>query len=235
MGNPRPETDTRTPWLVEEAAALPACLRGPPARSHSPSVVQVAPHCPELHATQHTKADRHCCIFFPDVPPVESLAHGGACPASELTCPACPQGQFKCPSGGCVSNVRDCTANVYIRGAPPKRFFKCTLAAESARAVRGRLPGECDANRCTGIEFCHLHEAFEYACWGTSHRLRTRAFVPPPIPTSPPTMPAPSHRSLQSERPRWRTRASASAAWLRISAATAPSSCRTTRARVAAG
>ena len=52
------------------------------------------------------------------------LAHGGVCPASELSCPRCPaQAPIKCPQGLCTANVRECTPNIYIRGALPLPYL----------------------------------------------------------------------------------------------------------------
>ena len=69
------------------------------------------------------------------------LAHGGECPPSERECLPCPAGEYKCPQGGCRANIRDCTPNVFIRGA-------------------------CDGATCNDIEWCHLYgRPLEYACW----------------------------------------------------------------------
>ena len=68
------------------------------------------------------------------------IAHGGLCPAFELTCPPCPDGHVKCPTGSCKPSVRECPGNVYIQG-------------------------DCNGTTCTEIDWCHLHAEMEYACW----------------------------------------------------------------------
>ena len=68
------------------------------------------------------------------------VGHGGLCPAFELTCPPCPITHVKCPMGGCQLSIRECPPNVNVRG-------------------------DCNGTHCTSIEWCHLHEAKDYACW----------------------------------------------------------------------
>ncbi len=75
----------------------------------------------------------------------EDLPFAGLCPHSELECPPCPATRpVKCPTGGCEVNPRDCLPNVNIRG-------------------------KCDAEECSGIEFCHIHVGLAYACWEWGH------------------------------------------------------------------
>ena len=68
------------------------------------------------------------------------IAHGGLCPAFELTCPPCPSGHVKCPTGSCMPNVRECPGNVNVRG-------------------------DCNGTNCDEVEWCHLHAERDYACW----------------------------------------------------------------------
>ena len=71
----------------------------------------------------------------------ERLPFGGLCPSTELVCPPCPAATpIKCPSGGCVADVRRCRENVWLRGT-------------------------CNHTTCEGVHFCHTHRRMTHVCW----------------------------------------------------------------------
>ena len=72
---------------------------------------------------------------------VARLPFAGMCPPSELVCPACPlEAPVKCPTGGCVADVRTCPPNVWLRGT-------------------------CNATTCDGVQWCHVLQHYSYVCW----------------------------------------------------------------------
>ena len=78
------------------------------------------------------------------VPRSIDLPFTGICPPSELTCPPCPDtAPYKCPSGGCQANVRDCKPNVVLHGP-------------------------CNSTTCIESHWCHILPGFTYACWEIS-------------------------------------------------------------------
>ena len=86
-----------------------------------------------------------------------SLRHGGVCPASELSCPACPaHTPIKCPQGLCTDDVRTCTPNVLIRGY-------------------------CNSTHCDGVEHCHVHATLQYACWEQAPSKANASFLFPAV------------------------------------------------------
>jgi len=95
-------------------------------------------HChilASLLAMTHTSRGTTTCEI-----PTADLPFGGVCPPSELTCPPCGPGLIKCPSGGCVADVRRCEANVWLQGM-------------------------CNASVCEGVQWCHVLPGRLYTCW----------------------------------------------------------------------
>ena len=90
--------------------------------------------------TCHPEADIGRIDDSTIIPPLTSLAHGGLCPPSELECPPCPSGTYKCPTGGCEADIRQCLPNVNLRG-------------------------ECSGTKCINVDWCHLMGNVDYACW----------------------------------------------------------------------
>lgn len=113
-----------------------------------------------------------CCALLPPASTADTCADaaadlpfGGVCPPSELECPPCPVTRpIKCPSGGCQADVRDCDANVRLRG----------------RCSGGGLPG--GGSTCEDVEWCHIRAGLPYACWeqGNSEHVASLSFEPQP-------------------------------------------------------